>query len=85
MIENSVSKEKPLNRKAYGSIGHLPGSRMGKGDHHISGGQAKICLEKKRDKFDNIVIQEKLDGVCMAVAKIKGEIIPLNRIGYTAL
>lgn len=40
---------KILGFKAYGSIPHLPDSRMGPGDHHCAPGQAKICavsLEK---------------------------------------
>jgi len=75
---------KPLGRKAYGSIGHLLQSRLGPGDHHISPGQARICLEEARDRHDGIVVQEKLDGCCVAVAKLKGEIVALNRAGYPA-
>jgi len=76
---------KPLNRKAYGSIGHLPNSRMGPGDHAITLGHAKICLEKARDKHDLIVCQEKLDGSCVAVARVNGQIIPLGRAGWPAV
>lgn len=73
---------KPLGRKNYGSIPHLPTSRLGTGDWHISEGQAKICLEKKRDKNDIVIVQEKLDGSNVGVAKVNGEIIPLTRSGY---
>lgn len=75
--------EKPLKAKAYGSIGHLPNSRLGPGDWHIHEGQARICLEKPR-KGDRIIVTEKLDGACMAVAKIDGAIVPLTRAGYRA-
>lgn len=75
---------KPLGRKAYGHIPHLPNSRMGPGDHHVSPGQAKICTQKAR-KGDIIYIQEKLDGSCVSVAKINNEIVPLNRSGYPAI
>lgn len=75
---------KPLSKKAYGSIPHLPGSRLGPGDHHCSPGQARIACEKARDKHDLIIVQEKLDGSCCAVAKIEGEIIALGRAGYLA-
>ena len=75
---------KPLGRKSYGSIGHLPGSRLGPGDHHVSPGQATICTQKTRDCHDIIVVQEKLDGSCTAVTLIDGEIIALNRSGYRA-
>lgn len=75
---------KPLGRKAYGSIGHLPNSRLGPGDHSVHEGQARICTEKKRDKHDTIIVQEKLDGSCTAVAKINGQIIALGRAGWPA-
>lgn len=75
---------KPLGRKAYGSIGHLPGSRRGPGDHGISEGQARIATSKARDKHDFIVVQEKLDGSNVCVANIGGVIMPLTRAGYHA-
>lgn len=75
---------KPLGRKAYGSIPHLPASRLGSGDHHCQEGQAVICTMKARDKFDRIIVTEKLDGSCVAVANIGGRIIPLIRAGYHA-
>lgn len=78
-------KNKPLGQKAYGHIPHLPNSRMGTGDHHCAPGQAKICTEKLRDKHDLIVVQEKLDGSCCAVAKLEdNKIIALGRSGYLA-
>ncbi len=75
---------KPLGNKAYGSIGHLPGSRLGPGDHKITGGQAKILLEKPRDKHDIIIVTEKLDGSCVSVANIDGNLVALTRAGYIA-
>lgn len=76
---------KPLGTKAYGSIPHLPFSKLGPGDHHITLGQAKIMTEKARDKNDVIIVQEKLDGSCVAVAKDgNGNIIALTRSGYLA-
>lgn len=80
---NDLSK-KPLGRKAYGSIGHLPKSRMGAGDHACPEGYANICCEKARDKHDRIWVQEKLDGSCCAVAKVNGEIVALGRAGWRA-
>jgi hypothetical protein len=74
---------KPLGGKAYGSIGHLPQSRLGPGDWHVHEGQARICLEKPR-KGDRIIVCEKLDGACMSVANIDGEIVALTRAGYRA-
>lgn len=74
---------KPLGGHAYGSIGHLPGSRLGEGDHTIHQGQADILTLSPR-RGDRIIVSEKLDGACMAVAKIGGEIVPLTRAGYRA-
>jgi hypothetical protein len=74
---------KPLNAKAYGSIGHLPNSRMGPADHHVHEGQAIICTQKAR-KGDRIIVSEKLDGSCMSVANINGAIVALTRSGYRA-
>lgn len=75
---------KPLGHKAYGSIPHLPGSRLGPGDHHCSPGQAVIACEKKRDKHDIIIVQEKLDGSNCSVAKLNGQMLALGRAGYLA-
>lgn len=74
---------KPLGSKAYGSIGHLPQSRLGPGDWHVHEGQGRICLEKPR-KGDRVIVSEKLDGACMSVAKIDGAIVALTRAGYRA-
>lgn len=79
-----TASDKPLGRKAYGHIGHLPGSRMGPGDHHLHLGQARIATEQVRDKRDRVIVQEKLDGSCVSVAKIDGAIVPLIRAGYRA-
>lgn len=76
--------DKPLGRKAYGSIPHLPGSRMGPADHHCHAGQARICLEQVRDRHDYVLIQEKLDGSCVAVARLQGQFVALGRAGYRA-
>ena len=79
-----MKNEKPLGRKAYGSIPHLPGSRRGPGDHGIEGGSARIATEKPRNKWDRVIVTEKLDGSCCAVAKVNGEIVALGRAGYLA-
>lgn len=76
--------EKPLGIKAYGSIPHLPGSRLGAGDHHCHEGQARIATEKVRDKHDYVIVQEKLDGSNVAIAKVNGAILALTRSGYLA-
>lgn len=83
-MDVGIKPIKPLGHKSYGSIPHLPGSRLGIGDHHIEQGQAKIANEKVRDKHDRVIVQEKLDGSNVGVAKINGEILALTRAGYLA-
>jgi hypothetical protein len=77
-------ENKPLGHRSYGSIPHLPGSRLGQGDYHISEGQARIATEKTRDKHDRVIVQEKLDGSNVAVAKVDGKILAITRAGYVA-
>jgi len=75
---------KPLGHKNYGSIPHLPGSRLGPGDHSCHPGQARIATEERRDKHDEIFVQEKLDGSNVGVARIDGQVYALGRAGYLA-
>lgn len=75
---------KPLNRKNYGHIPHLPGSRIGAGDHKCHEGQARIATVQVRDKYDEIIVQEKLDGSNVGVARIGDALYPLVRSGYIA-
>lgn len=75
---------KPLGHKAYGSIPHLPGSRTGPMDYTCHEGQARILCEKARDKYDRIIVTEKLDGSNVAVANIGGQIVAITRAGYLA-
>lgn len=81
-------KEKPLGRKNYGSIGHLPNSRMGSGDHSIHDGQADIATKKllknKHGLTREVIVQEKLDGSNVGIARVEGRIVPLSRSGYVA-
>jgi hypothetical protein len=57
---------------------------MGPGDHKCHEGQSRICTEKARDKHDRIIVQEKLDGSNVGVAKVEGRILALSRAGYEA-
>lgn len=75
---------KPLGRKNYGSIAHLPGSRMGPADHHCHDGQMRIATEKARDKHDVIIVTEKLDGSNVGIARVGDAIHALGRAGYLA-
>jgi len=76
---------KPLGCKCYGSIPHLPGSRVGPGDYSLTPGQAKILTLKPRDAKDRIIVTEKVDGSNVGVARVDGVLIPLIRAGYPAL
>lgn len=76
--------DKPLGRKSYGSIGHLPYSRLGPTDSCVDYGQANICCSKTRDRYDRVIVTEKLDGSNCAVAKVGGKIVALGRAGYLA-
>lgn len=75
---------KPLGRKNYGSIGHLPCSRMGPADHHCHPGQQTIATVKARDRHDRIIVTEKLDGSNVGIANVGGQIVALGRSGYLA-
>lgn len=75
---------KPLGHKAYTSIGHLPESRLGSGDHHVTDGQAKIAAGRHARADDRIWVTEKLDGSCVAIANVDGVIVPLIRTGWPA-
>lgn len=76
--------EKPLGIKAYGSIGHLPNSRVTENDYSLNEHQAKLVTDKTRDHFDLVIVQEKLDGSNCCVALLDGKILALGRSGYLA-
>lgn len=78
------TKEKPLGQRSYGHIPHLPGSRMGPADKTCHEGQARIATEKARNKHDVVIIQEKLDGSNVCVARVNGSLVALGRAGYLA-
>lgn len=60
---------------------------MGTGDHHIHEGQAKLAtvkLEKKNGMEREVIVQEKLDGSNVGIARVGDRIFPLTRSGYVA-
>lgn len=75
---------RPLGGKAYGSIPHLPGSRTGSADRHLSLAHARVCTERARDSQDHVVVLEKLDGSCVAAARLGDSIVALGREGRLA-
>lgn len=74
---------KPLGRKSYGHIGHLPGSRLGEGDHHVHEGQAR-CMTVELPRKDRLIVEEKLDGSNVGICKVDGKIHAIGRAGWTA-
>jgi hypothetical protein len=82
MTALQIKPNKPLGRKAYGSIPHLPKSRLGPGDHFIHPGQQAILTERARDKHDRIIVTEKLDGSCVSVARQGRNVLAIARSGY---
>lgn len=74
---------KPLGHKAYGSIPHLPGSKRGPADKGLTEQQASLLTQKCRPG-DTVIVEEKLDGSCVAIARQDGKILPLIRAGYLA-
>lgn len=82
---SDTKKRKPLGGKSYGSIPHLIGSRRGPMDIGVNEGQQRICCEKKRDRNDTIIVQEKIDGGNVSAALINGEVLALTRGGIMAL
>ena len=75
---------KPLGHKAYGTIPHLSGSRLGPSDKKAESGQELIATKQARDWRDLVVVQEKLDGSNCAIAKLNGQVLALTRAGYLA-
>lgn len=79
-----MKERKPLGIKSYGTIPLLPNSRITPADKHCHEGQARIATERPRDRHDEVIIQEKLDGSNVGVALLNGDIIALTRAGYLA-
>jgi len=73
---------RPLGIPNYSRIPHLPTSRMGRGKHHLDWGQVRIATENSRDYKDLVIVQEKLDGANVGIAKKEGELICLSKSGH---
>jgi hypothetical protein len=58
---------------------------MGPGDHKCHEGQARIATVKTRDKNDEVLVQEKLDGSNVGVARLENTLYPLGRAGWPAI
>lgn len=79
-----INDRKPLGIKSYGTIPHLEGSRVTPSDKHCHEGQSRIATEKLRDRHDEVIVTEKVDGSNVGVALLNGEILAITRAGYLA-
>lgn len=88
MEENTnarVKPLKPLGYKAYGSTPHLVGSRVGPGDYTLPQQQSDLFTGgRPARRGDRFILTEKLDGSCVSIARVDGEIVALGRAGYLA-
>jgi hypothetical protein len=64
----------------YGKIPHLPGSRTGPSDRHADDGLVRRLTVQARPG-DRVIVQEKLDGSCVAVVRRGGELVAFGREG----
>lgn len=74
------SRLRVLKQKAYNGIGHLPGSGSVSADRHIHQREAARLTEACPPDCE-VIVQEKLDGSCVAVYRRGREILPLGREG----
>lgn len=78
-----MDEVRPLGRKAYGSIPHLPGSRTGPSDRHLDPRRAE-WLVTRAPSDATVIVQEKLDGSCVAIARLGERVLALGRAGDLA-
>lgn len=72
-----------MSARVYHRIPHLPGSRTGASDRTAAATLVGWCTVAARPG-DEIIVQEKLDGSCVAVARRDGELVALGREGRRA-
>lgn len=73
-----------LPYRAYPSIPHLPGSRLGPSERVIDVHQRSMLTERARHPRDRVIVQEKLDGSCVCAWRRGGQILALGRGGDLA-
>lgn len=67
-------------KRLYAKIPHLPGSRTGPSDRHVDEATAARCTRRARPG-DHVIVQEKLDGSCVAIVRQEGAIVAFGREG----
>ena len=83
-LKQLKQKKKILSTKAYMSIPHIPGSRLGKSEKTIDLHRYKLLTEPQKHSTDTIIVQEKLDGSCVCVYRKNHHIFALGRAGDLA-
>jgi hypothetical protein len=66
--------------RLYGKIPHLPGSRTGPSDRHVDDTLAARCTVRAQPG-DHVIVQEKLDGSCVAIVRQGGALVAFGREG----
>lgn len=74
--------QKILPYKTYFKIGHLLKSRLGPSDKHVDQGTNDNLTKELPNQQSCVIVQEKLDGSNVSVAKHKGKLYALGRSGY---
>jgi hypothetical protein len=67
-------------KRLYGKIPHLPGSRTGPSDRHVDDALAARCTVREHPG-DTVLVQEKLDGSCVAIVREGGALVAYGREG----
>jgi hypothetical protein len=71
-------------RRLYPSIPHLPGSRAAR-DKVLPAGLASLCVDpRSASPGTEVIVQEKLDGSCVAVRVDRGSLYAFGREGRLA-
>lgn len=78
---------KPLGGPVFGKIGHLPGSKTGPSDSHISENEMTFYTEGRKNAKDIIIVTEKMDGACVGVYRPIGgysgnTLVAMQKHGY---
>jgi hypothetical protein len=69
-----------VTKRLYGKIPHLPGSRTGPSDRHVDEALAARCTLRERPG-DTVIVQEKLDGSCVAIVREGDTLVAYGREG----
>ncbi len=70
--------------KAYGRIGHLPGSRRDPGDTDSAARTGRLCTAGPLPPGARLYVLEKLDGSCVAAWRQGGAVLAIGRQGDLA-